>query len=49
MHTHVSALTALQVFLMVLILGTVWRLTAAELAHRPGLAGVVGRDMAVQF
>lgn len=49
MHTHVSALTAVQVFLMVLIMGTLWRLGAAELAGKGGLAGEIGKGMAVQF
>jgi hypothetical protein len=49
MHTHTSALTALQVFLMVVIVGTLWRLVAAELASREGSVGEVGKAMAVQF
>lgn len=49
MHTHTSALTALQVFLMVIIVGTLWRLVAAELASRQGTVGQVGQAMAVQF
>jgi hypothetical protein len=49
MHTHTSALTALQVFLMVIIVGTLWRLVAAELAAREGITGEVGKAMAVQF
>lgn len=49
MHTHTSALTALQVFLMVVIVGTLWRLVAAELAGHEGVAGEVGKAMAVQF
>lgn len=49
MHTHTSALTAVQVFLMVIIVGTLWRLVAAELATRNGIAGDIGKGMAVQF
>lgn len=49
MHTHTSALTALQVFLMVVIVGTIWRLVAANLADREGIVGEVGKGMAVQF
>ena len=49
MHTHTSALTALQVFLMVVIVGTLWRLSAAALASRQGTVGQIGRTMAVQF
>jgi hypothetical protein len=32
MHTHFSATTALSVFLVVLVLGTLWRLIASHLA-----------------
>jgi hypothetical protein len=49
MHTHVSGLTAAQVFLMVLILGTLWRLSAAHLAMRGGLAAEAGKAMAFQY
>ena len=49
MHTHVSAITAVYVFLMVAILGGLWRLSAAYLAHRDGFLSEVGRGMAAQF
>lgn len=32
MHTHFSAMTAISVFLGVLVLGTVWRLVQTRLA-----------------
>lgn len=49
MHTHVSATTALYVFLMVVIVGSFWRLGAAFLSLRPGFAGELGKAMAVQY
>ncbi len=48
-HTHVSGVTALYIFLMVVIVGTFWRLAAAYASQRPGLAGEIGKAMAVQF
>ena len=49
MHTHVSAITAVQVFLMVLIMGTFWRLGSAYAAGRGGLLGEAGKAAAFQF
>ena len=50
MHTHFSAVAALGVFLVVLILGTAWRLGAYRLAasDRPGLR-TLGGAMAFQY
>ncbi len=49
MHTHVSALTAVQVFLMVLILGTLWKLGMAHLSQAQGLLGEVGKAGSFQY
>lgn len=49
MHTHVSGVTALYIFLMVVIVGTFWRLAAARASQQPGLVGELGKAMAVQF
>lgn len=49
MHTHTSALMAVQVFLMVLILGTFWRLGSAYAAGRGGFIGQAGKAAAFQF
>jgi hypothetical protein len=49
MHTHTSAVTAVQVFLMVLIMGTFWRIGAGYAARRPGIVGELGKAAAVQF
>lgn len=49
MHTHVSALTALYIFLMVVVVGTFWRLAAGQAAQRGGLIGELGKAAAVQF
>lgn len=35
MHTHFSAMAAIGVFLVVLILGSAWRLTTVRLAASP--------------
>lgn len=35
MHTHFSAVTAVQTFLAVIIVGSLWRLTAYRLAASP--------------
>ena len=48
-HTHVSGLTAIYIFLMVVIVGTFWRLGAAYASQRPGLLGELGKAAAVQF
>ncbi len=48
-HTHVSGLTAVYIFLMVVIVGTFWRLGAAFASKQPGLIGELGKSMAVQF
>lgn len=49
MHTHVSALTALYIFLMVVIVGTFWRIGAGYAAQQPGFLGELGKAAAVQF
>jgi hypothetical protein len=49
MHTHVSALTAAYVFLLVLLAGTVWRLGAGYAASRKGVVGELGKAAAFQF
>lgn len=49
MHTHVSGLTALYIFLMVVIVGTFWRMGAAYLAMQPGYLGELGKAASVQF
>ncbi len=50
MHTHFSAVAALNAFLAVLIVGTVWRLTAAHLAvSSNGTLEHLGRAMAFQY
>ncbi len=48
-HTHISGLTAVYIFLLVVIVGTFWRLGAAYASQRPGLVGELGKAMAVQF
>lgn len=50
MHTHFSALSALGVFLVVLIVGTAWRLASHRLASsdRPGLR-CMGAAMTYQY
>jgi len=48
-HTHVSALTALYIFLMVVLVGTFWRIGAAAAARRGGFVGELGKAAAVQF
>jgi len=50
MHTHFSAVAALGVFLVVLILGSAWRLTAYRLASadRQELRNL-GAAMAFQY
>lgn len=50
MHTHFSAISALSIFLVVLIIGTVWRLGAYRLAssNRPELRNL-GTAMAFQY
>lgn len=49
-HTHFSAVSALGVFLVVLIVGTAWRLGAYRLAasNRPELRNL-GAAMAFQY
>lgn len=50
MHTHFSAMTALNVFLAVLIMGTLWRLTSYHLAASTNESVAhVGKAMAFQF
>lgn len=49
MHTHISGVSALYVFLMILVLGTFWRIGAGHLATRPGFTGELGKAAAVQF
>jgi hypothetical protein len=48
-HTHVSGLTAIYIFLMVVIVGTFWRLGAAYASQQGGLVGELGKAAAVQF
>lgn len=50
MHTHFSAMTALSVFLAVLIVGTLWRLSSYHLAasKNEGVAHL-GKAMAFQY
>lgn len=50
MHTHFSAVSALGVFLVVLIVGTAWRLGSYRLASssRPELRNL-GTAMAFQY
>lgn len=50
MHTHFSAVNALNVFLAVLIVGSLWRLGAAHLAASSNeTAAHLGRAMAFQY
>jgi hypothetical protein len=49
MHTHISGLTAIYLFLMIVIVGTFWRLGAAFASRQPGLLGELGKAAAVQF
>jgi predicted membrane protein len=49
LHTHFGALAIAGAFLGVLLAGTLWRLTAAHLATRPGLPEQIGKAMAFQF
>jgi hypothetical protein len=50
MHTHFSAVAATSVFLVVLVLGSVWRLAALHLAasDKPQLRNL-GLAMAFQY
>lgn len=50
MHTHFSAMSAVGVFLVVLIVGSAWRLTTVRLAasQRPELRNLAAA-MAFQF
>lgn len=50
MHTHFSAMTAITVFLMVLIVGTAWKLSSYHLiASSNENANHLGKAMAFQF
>lgn len=49
MHTHVSFLSGVQTFLLVLIFGTFWRLGSAYAATRGGLLGEAGKAASFQF
>jgi hypothetical protein len=50
MHTHFSAMNALNIFLAVLIVGTLWRLTSYHLvASNNDAVNHLGRAMAFQF
>lgn len=50
MHTHFSALSALGVFLVVLVVGSVWRLAGWRLAASPRAEFAnVGRAMLFQY
>lgn len=50
MHTHFSAVMALNIFLAVLIVGTLWRLASYHLvaSSNPGLVHV-GKAMGFQY
>lgn len=50
MHTHFSAVNALNTFLAVLIVGSVWRLLSLNFAgsNSPGLQNL-GRAMSFQY
>lgn len=50
MHTHFSAMTALNIFLAVVIVGTAWRLASYHLAasNNESVAHL-GKAMAFQF
>jgi len=50
MHTHFSAVSALQTFLAVLIVGSLWRLTAAHMvAASNSTVQFAGRAMLFQY
>lgn len=50
MHTHASAMAALNIFLAVLIVGTLWRLGSYHLAaSKNESVAHVGKAMAFQF
>lgn len=50
MHTHFSAVAALNIFLAVLIVGTLWRLSAYHLiASNNTTANHIGRGMSFQY
>lgn len=50
LHTHFSAVTALQTFLAVLIVGTVWRLVSLHLIASPNpRIAQLGQGMSFQY
>lgn len=50
LHTHFSAVTALQTFLAVLIVGTVWRLVSLHLIASPNpRISQLGQGMSFQY
>lgn len=50
MHTHFSVMTAVNVFLLVLIIGTVWRLGSYHLvASKNDNLAHLGKAMAFQY
>lgn len=50
MHTHFSAMAALNLFLGVLIVGTLWRLSAYHLiANKNDSLSHIGKAMAFQY
>lgn len=50
MHTHFSAMTALNVFLAVLVVGTLWRLSSYHLAASNNeTVAHIGKAMAFQY
>lgn len=50
MHTHYSAVNALNIFLVVLIVGTLWRLSAAHLcASNNSKINYLGKAMSFQY
>lgn len=50
MHTHFSAMAALNIFLAVLIMGTLWRLASYHMvASKNDSVAHVGKAMGFQF
>jgi type III secretory pathway component EscV len=50
MHVHVSALMALSSFFSVLVLGTLWRLSAMHLSvAKSPLLNRIGQGMLIQY
>ncbi len=49
MHTHISGLTFLYMFLGIILVGLLWRLGAAKASRQPGLIGELGKAAAVMY